>query len=110
MHTLVRVDRSTIINIRYIEKVDVKKGSLILKRGDEGVFLRIAKSAATPLQEKLNILYGDNIEKPSELKREDFPNDISYELHKSAEELIRTVSRTNDLYLLAKELNAEHPI
>ena len=59
---------------------------------------------------KLNILYGDNIEKPSELKREDFPNDISYELHKSAEELIRTVSRTNDLYLLAKELNAEHPI
>ena len=110
VHTLVRVDRSTIINIRYIEKVDVKKGSLILKRGDEGVFLRIAKSAGTPLQEKLNILYGDNIEKPSELKREDFPNDISYELHKTTERLLRSVSRTNDLYLLVKELNAEHPI
>ena len=56
VHTLVRADRSTIINIRYIEKVDVKKGSLILKRGDEGVFLRIATSAATPFKEKLNIL------------------------------------------------------
>ena len=31
VHTLVRVDRSTIINIRYIEKVNVKKGILIPK-------------------------------------------------------------------------------
>ena len=72
--------------------------------------MRIAKSAGTPLQEKLNILYGANIEEPIELKREDFPNDISYELHKKAEELQRTATRMNELYLLAKELNAENPI
>lgn len=38
VHTLIRVDRSTILNIKYLEFVDLKKGTAVLKRGEERVF------------------------------------------------------------------------
>lgn len=105
VHTLIRVDRSTILNIKYLEFVDLKKGTAVLKRGEERVFLKISKSSGIPLKKKLDILTGESQKKPVELNPNDFPNEAMYKLHKSAEELKRTMARMNDLYLLAKDLN-----
>lgn len=105
VHSLIRVDRSTILNLKYIERIDVRKGTIVLKRGEESVLLKIAKSAGLTLKEKLDILTGESQNKSNEVNPANFPSEASYKLHQSIEDLKSAMSRMNDLYLLAKELN-----
>jgi len=99
-HTLVRIDRSTIINICMVAFVDKKSGTITIKVGEENVQLKIAKSAGNPLNDKLDLLLGKNY---PELKPEDFPDEQTYQVKKAAEDLKRTVARMSNLYKMFEE-------
>lgn len=99
-HTLVRIDRSTIINICMVAYVDKKSGTITIKVGEENVQLKIAKSAGNPLNDKLDLLLGNNYPEP---KPEDFPDEQTYQVKKAAEDLKRTVARMSNLYKMFEE-------
>jgi DNA-binding LytR/AlgR family response regulator len=101
-HFLARVDRSTIINLKYVKYVDAKKGVVTLRWKDEDVNVTIAKSSGSSLSEQLAPLMRLNDE-ASTIKREDYPTEQAYNLAKSADELKRTVHRMSTILQLFKE-------
>ncbi len=99
IHTLVRVHKSTIVNLRYVVLFDRKKGEIVLECGDRTFPLDVAKAREKKVKEKVDILKGDN------RKSAHTSTESKSELSKTAEDLKRTMARMNDLYLLAKSLN-----
>ena len=59
-HDLVRIDRSTIVNLRRIEFINPKKGTIVLSREEEKIQLPIAKAAFNGLKEKVAQLMKDS--------------------------------------------------
>ena len=53
-HDLVRIDRSTILNIRLVEFINPKKNTITLRNENNIVVLQVAKTAIAPLKEKLS--------------------------------------------------------
>jgi DNA-binding LytR/AlgR family response regulator len=101
-HFLARVDRSTIVNLKYVKFVDAKKGVITLRWQNEDIKVTIAKSSGTALSERLAPLMKLN-EEESTVKRENFPDEQTYNLAKSADDLKRTLSRMHTLYSLFNE-------
>ena len=58
-HDLVRIDRSTILNIRLVEFINPKKNTITLRNENNIVVLRVAKTAIVPLKEKLSELMAE---------------------------------------------------
>lgn len=59
-HDLVRIDRSTIVNLRRVEFINPKKGTIVLSREEEKIQLPIAKAAFNGLKEKVTQLMNDS--------------------------------------------------
>lgn len=59
-HNLVRIDRSTILNLRRVEFINPKKGTVVLSREEEKIQLPIAKAAFNDLKEKVAQLMKDS--------------------------------------------------
>ncbi len=102
LHTLIRVHKSTIVNLRYVVLFDRKKGEIVLECGDRTFPLDVAKAREKKVKEKVDILKGDN------LKTESTRVEGGSELSKAAQGVIDTMARMNDLFLLAKSLNNEN--
>ena len=66
-HDLVRIDRSTILNIRLVEFINPKKNTITLRNENNIVVLQVAKTAIAPLKEKLSELMAEGSK----------PNDVS---------------------------------
>ncbi len=103
-HTLIRIHKSFIVNIRYVTLFDRKEGKIVLECGEKNITLNVAKAREKDVKEKVDILKGDNRDFP-ELKREDCSSESEFKLKKSVEDVKKTMARMNDLYLLAKSLN-----
>lgn len=58
-HNLVRIDRSTILNIKLVEFVNPKKNTITLRHENNVVILQVAKTAIAPLKEKLSELFAE---------------------------------------------------
>ena len=58
-HNLVRIDRSTILNIKLVEFVNPKKNTITLRHESNVVILQVAKTAIAPLKEKLSELFAE---------------------------------------------------
>ena len=58
-HDLVRIDRSTILNIRLVEFINPKKNTITLRNENNIVVLQVAKTAIAPLKEKLSELMAE---------------------------------------------------
>ena len=58
-HNLVRIDRSTILNIKLVEFVNPKKNTITLRHKSNVVILQVAKTAIAPLKEKLSELFAE---------------------------------------------------
>ena len=58
-HYLVRIDRSTILNIKLVEFVNPKKNTITLRHENNVVILQVAKTAIAPLKEKLSELFAE---------------------------------------------------
>ena len=101
-HFLARVDRSTIVNLKYVKFVDAKKGIITLRWQNEDIKVTIAKSSGTALSERLAPLMKLN-EDASAIKRENFSDEQTYNLAKSIDDFKRTLSRMHTLYSLFKE-------
>ena len=56
---LVRIDRSTILNIKLVEFVNPKKNTITLRHESNVVILQVAKTAIAPLKEKLSELFAE---------------------------------------------------
>lgn len=59
-HDLVRIDRSTIVNLRRVEFINPKKGTIVISREEEKIQLPIAKAAFNGLKEKVAQLMNDS--------------------------------------------------
>ncbi len=106
-HTLVRIHKSIIVNLKHVSLYDKKKGEVVLECKNKTFSLNVAKAREKDIKEKVDIIKGNTLKFP-ELRREDFATEREYQGKKLVQDIMKIMERNNQLYLLAKSLNDEN--